>query len=565
MKTLSLSLRAFVLAVLAILFVNVGAFAQKGNEGELDDVEIDIVKERQITLPKANRNFEKVPPKPSEPIKPPIQYDFRPFTFQTPQINPAIRPLKLKDQSSGPVYGGNLSAGYGNYASPYLEGFINSKRDKNKLVGAHAFLNASGKGPVDGKNSGSGTSGLSVYGKSFSDVVSLSGDVGFENRTTHFYGYDPAVEVDAKNIVQSYNVFKLGGALSNTKNTGFAYRLGAGFSYLADHYKARETEADIDFNSSYKVSDASSIGIKAGYYAISRKDALIEAKPRNLFTVNPTYVFYPVEDLKFSAGIVVAVEDDSIDNKNVHAYPDLRASYPLSPSVEVVASLSGGIEKVSLQSLSRENLWVAANIPVFHTNKLYDLQVALNTRIGNKVAVNGGLSFASLKNWYFYVNTPADQSKFTPVYDLGSVQRTNFFASLGYSQTNTVKLLLRGDLYAYGADDYNFGTYKMSDVWHRPTYKVMGEANFNIYQKVLLSVNLITQGGMKAPKFTSATTYEVMKLAAAFDLNAKVEYILSDRFSVFVQANNITSNQYPVFMNYPVRGLQVLGGLTWSF
>jgi hypothetical protein len=31
-------------------------------DGEIENVEIEIVKERQITLPKANRNFEKIPP-----------------------------------------------------------------------------------------------------------------------------------------------------------------------------------------------------------------------------------------------------------------------------------------------------------------------------------------------------------------------------------------------------------------------------------------------------------------------------------------------------------------------
>jgi hypothetical protein len=553
-KNCLMILRSTLILIGIVWLSQVSVYAQ-GGEGELDDVEIEIVKERQITLPKANRNFERIPPRPAETIKSPIQYDFRPFSFQTSQINPAIRPLKLKQENSSNVYGGYFSAGYGNYASPYLEGFINSKRDKNKLVGAHAYLNSSDKGPVDGKNSGSGSSGISLYGKSFSESIAVYGDVELENRTTHFYGYAPGTVVEAGDIKQSYNFVKLSGGLSNAKNTAFGYKLGGVFSYMADKYAARETEVDLDFNSSYKIDEESSIGIKADYYVITRKDQFIEAKPRNLFIVNPTYVFYPVEDLKLSAGIVAAFENDSIDNKDVHAYPDLKASYPLSPSVNLIASLTGGIEKVSLQSLSRENLWLAPNIPVFHTNKLYDLQASLNTKIGNKVSVNGGFSYASLKNWYFYVNTPADQSKFTPQYDKGATQRTNFFASLGFAQTETVKFLLRGDVYAYSTDE-------IAEAWHRPKYKVTGDASFNIYQKVLLNVNLIAQGGMKAldPKTDKAVT-----LNPAFDLNARVEYLVSDRFSIFLKGNNLTSNKYPVFLNYPVRGLQVLGGFTWSF
>src|SRR5690606_36378258 len=148
---------------------------------------------------------------PAETNRPSISYDFRPFTFQASQINPAIRPLKLKQEAASDVFGGYLSAGYGNYASPYLEGFINSRRDRNKLIGAHAFWQSSGKGPIDDENSASGRSGLSVYGKAFSDFVSLSLEGGFENQFTHFYGYPAGTSVDADDIRQAYNIFSLKG------------------------------------------------------------------------------------------------------------------------------------------------------------------------------------------------------------------------------------------------------------------------------------------------------------------------------------------------------------------
>jgi hypothetical protein len=554
---LSMVIRIFIVVVMCGAFTWASAQEKKDGweEGEIESVEIEIVKERQISLPQANRNFEKIPPRPAEAIRPPFQYEFRPFSFQTSQINPAIRPLRLKQEESAGVLGGYVSVGYGNFVSPYLEGFINTKRDKNKLVGAHVFLNSSDRGPVDGVNSGSGTAGASVFGKTFNDDISLSGEAGYENRSTHFYGYVPGTDVDGADIKQSFSVFKLAGELANSKSKDFSYKLGAGFSYLSDKYKAKESEVDFAFNAGYKVSDVSSIGLKADYAIISRTDELIEAKPRSLFSVNPKFVFYPVENLKLSAGIVAAFENDSIDDKDVHAYPDLHASYPLSPSVDVVASLTGGVEKVSLQSMSRENLWLAPNIPVFHTNKLYDLQAALHTRIGSQVSVNGGFSFASLKNWYFYVNDPDDQAKFQTKYDPKAALRTNLFASIGFAQTESVKILFRGDLFQYNTGDE-------AEAWHRPTYKVTGDVSFNIYKKVLLDVNLIAQGGMKA---LDPVTDEVVDLDPAFDLNARVEYLLSPKFSIFAQFNNITSNEYPVFLNYPVRGFQFLGGVTWSF
>lgn len=548
----------FTIMVSVLSFTSLCAQQKKDweGDGEIENVEIEIVKERQITLPDANRNYEKIPPRASEPIKPPITYDFPSFNFQAPQLNTHIRPLKLKQESQSHVYGGYLRVGFGNYVSPLLEGYINTTRDKNKLIGAHAYHNSSDRGPVDGRNSGSGSSGISLFAKSFNEAIALSGNVDFENRTTHFYGYPEGQEVKASEIKQSFNLFKLSGEVSNAKNSDFSYRLGAGFSYLADKYNARETEVDFNFISAYELDEDSRIHIKADYAIISRKDKLVEATPRNLFVIAPSYEFLPIDDLKLRVGFIAAFENDTIDSKSTHVYPDLRATYPLSPSVDVVATLNGGIEKVSLQSLSNENLWLAPNVPVFHTNKVLDFGVGLNAKLGNKVAAHTGLSFASLKHLYYFVNSEADQAKFNTVYDGGAgTRRTNFYAALSYAQSEIAKFMLRGDFFGYG-------TGNLPEAWHRPTYRLTVNGSYNLYGKLLFHADLITQGGMRA---LDPLTDKTIKLNAAFDLNFKTEYLFSDSFSAFLQFNNIASNKYPLFLNYPVRGFQVMGGITWSF
>jgi hypothetical protein len=548
--------------MLMLAGVSFAANAQQRDEaGELESREIVIEKVREITLRKANRNFEKIPPRPAENIKAPMTYDFQSFSFQAPQVTTQMRPLKLKQETSRDVHGGYLRLGYGNYASPLLEAYLNTRKDKNKLLGAYLYHHSSGKGPVDGKNSGSGTTGISLAGSSFNDAIALSGNVGFENRTTHFYGYPGDVPVDRDTLKQAYNIFRLAGAISNAKNSDFAYKLGAGFSYLSDKFDARETEVGLNFGASYEIDADSKIALKADYTVITRKDAHIDAKPRSLFVVNPTYNFPAADGLKLSVGFVAAFENDSIDSKDIHVYPDVKATYPLSPTVDAVAFLTGGIEKVSLQTLSYENLWLAPDIAIFHTNKTIDFGVGLNARLGNKVSAHAGLSLSTLKNLYSYVNGPVnsngfeDQSKFYAVYDKGTVKRTNLYAALSYAQSEQVKFMLRGDFYGYGAGD-------LDEVYHRPTSKLTANASYNIYQKIILSADLIAQGGMKA---YDATQDKTVKLDGAFDLNAKAEYLFSPTFSAFVQLNNITSNKYPLYFHYPVRAFQALAGITWSF
>jgi hypothetical protein len=212
------------------LFLSIAAFAQPGTQewesGEIKDVQIEIVKDRQIVLPQANRLFEKIPPRPVENFKQQLAYDFKAFNFSTPELNPVIRPLRLKQEDAEQAYRGYVSAGYGNYATPYLDAFITSKQDKKKLLGAHAFYRHSGKGPVDGENSAGGTSGVSAFMQTFSKDLSFNGDVGFKSRSTHFYGYPDDANVKSDTIEQQYSLFNIGLGLANARNSDFAWHVG---------------------------------------------------------------------------------------------------------------------------------------------------------------------------------------------------------------------------------------------------------------------------------------------------------------------------------------------------
>jgi hypothetical protein len=543
-----------VITLLVVCPTWVWAQQEGEGEGELEAIQIEINKVREITLPRATRLFDKIPPRPAEPVKPEIKYNFRSFSFSTPELNPSIRPLKLKEGSTTDSYTGYVSAGYGNYASPYLEGFINNKPNKNNLLGAHLLIDRSGKGPVDGKNSGGGNSGISVFGQTYGKELSFHAQAGYESTYTYFYGYQPDADVKRDSIKQTFNVFDLTLGMSNARNAKFQYSLDGTFSYLNDRYKATESMLDLDFQSSLKLNDESAIRLNANYLILGRRDAGVDAKPRSLFSTGGSYQFETSDNLKLRLGMIVAFENDEIDSKDLHVYPDVHVTYPLNPTVDVVGGLTGGIDAVSLHSLVRENLWLAPAVGIAHTNRLYDLSAGVRARFGSKVLVGAGLSYAGLKDLYFFVNDPTDQAKFVTVYDEGTTKRTNLYASVTVAHADVAKFMLRGDLYSYATDE-------VKDAYHRPGYRVTANAAFNVYKKILLSADIIAQGNSKALDAANNT----ITLDPAFDLNFKAEYLVSDKFSVFAEFNNITSNKYSVLLNYPVRGFQAMGGITWRF
>jgi len=69
-------------------------------------------------------------------------------------------------------------------------------------------------------------------------------------------------------------------------------------------------------------------------------------------------------------------------------------------------------------------------------------------------------------------------------------------------------------------------------------------------------------GGIKGINLQSGTTRE---LDTIFDVNVKVDYLFSPRFSVFLIGKNLVSQKYERYLNYPVRGLTAIGGITYSF
>lgn len=540
----------------SILFLTVPVAAQeKWGEGEIETVEVEIVKEKQIVLPKANRSFEKVPPRPAEPIKPEITYQFTNLKFSTPDYNPSIRPLRLKQEEIPKIYGNYVSAGFGNYTSPFLEAYVTTKRDKEKFYGFKVYHHSFGTGPVDDKNSASGNSQVRLFGSTMGRVASVGGFLNYENIGAHFYGYTPGTDINRELIQQRYSIVSLGGDVRNSTTGEFDYQLKGSFSYLDDHYAAKESEVALAFTSAYEVSKTGKILVGSDYFLITRKDAAIEAKPRHLFKVRGGYQFYPIENLSITAAAIGVIENDTLGNdKSLHIYPDLRAAYPVSESVELYAGITGDMDKVSLHTLARENAWLDANIGIFHTNRTFEFLGGVKGKLG-KMAFGAGLSFSNLKDFYYYQNNATDRSKFITVFDEGNTKRTNLFAEVGFAHADAVRIGLRGDYYGYA-------TGNQPEAWHRPAYRVAFNSSYNVYSKLLFQVDFITQGGAKA---LDVDTNTVVELNAALDLNVKASYLLSKQFTFFLKGNNLLNKDYQLFLNYPVRGLQVMGGITWVF
>lgn len=567
----TLSRYLFVGVLLTLLSTTV--YAQEEGGGEIEAVEIEIVKEKQITMPKASRNFEKVPPRPADPLAPSMTYDFKTLNFTAPDYNPVVKPLRLKDETLSKIYGNYVSVGFGNYRSPFLRASLASKRNAEKAYGVDLFHHSFGTGPVGKEMSGSGYTKINGYLSGMGPKITSNAGITYENMYNHFYGY-PTGEippgVKEEDIRQSYNIIGLNAGITNTKTGDFNYKFNGDFSYLKDRFRAVESEVGLHLNTKYDVNKTQAFMLKGDYILIARKDVSLEPKPRHLFRVNPAYQFNILDDrFRLSVGLNAVVENDTIGkDKPIHIYPDAWIYSKLTKTIEAYAGITGDIEKVSLQTLSRENQWINSNIDIFHTNKSFEFRVGVQGKVARKVSFHVGTSIINYKNLYFYVpdsggpnvdlQSPHPNS-FDVVYD--NAVRLNLFAELGLVHADKINISFRGDY-------YNYSVRYLLYPWQRPTNKIGIYSSFKIVDKILLTVDLLSQGGAKAYdiiQFQYSGAIDVVSLKPALNLNTKLRYFISKPLSAYVEVNNALNNNYPIYYLYPTRGIQVSAGISWSF
>jgi hypothetical protein len=548
-------LRSFILITIMTAVIQV-AFGQKEWEegGEIESVEIEIVKERQITLPRADRNFEKIPPRPAEP-RPVMTYDFKAMGFTAPELKVDVRPLRVKQEEMSKIYSGYASAGFGNYNSPYLEGSFTSKRNAARFYGAELYHRSFGTGPVEDELSASGNTRVNVFGKAMGNKVTSAAALRYENRFNHFYASTgaPVETRSAADILHSYHVGGLEASIENSKPSDFNAKASGGFSYLADNYSAVESKTVIALETTYKLKNERLILFRTDYRLIARKDVLAEAKPRHLVKATPGYQMAIGEKTQLTVGVNAVFENDTLSPKSFHFYPDLLMTYAATRNANAYASLRGDFEEVSLHKLSAENPWMAPNVPLAHTNKALEFQLGIRGKAGRLMSFDAGTEVARFIDLYFYDNLPADRTMFTTVYD--DATRLNFYAQTGLAVAGKVQMNLRGDYYNWVMDEIAYP-------WHRPQYKVGLYSSWTIAGKLMTDLNVVTQGGARA---FDHSLLSVVKLQAAIDVNLKLRYFWSNRFSIFADGSNLLNRKYPMFLNYQVRGLQVTAGASYCF
>lgn len=551
-------------------------------DSRLEDTEIVIEKSRKNELPPAGRNFDKVPFTPPPPQKRQVRYDFPDFRIQNNPLTVQPRVAPIRQEESAPVPGIYAEAGYGNYGTIYGRLGAHTKPSERYRAGLDVRHQGSSSGPIDDKNSAAGNTRIEVNGEGYTRAAAFGGNAHFERDYTHFYGYSEAVKDrfkgKDKDLLQTHVRFGAE-ASARTADARKAFQAEAAAGFRAWQNNTNSTENDFRPRAmiSYAADPANRIVLRGQGSIISYKGYVFDtAELRNKQLTysrpqgNATLAFeHDGDRVDASLGATFGYSGDTLYKaKKANIYPAVRlALEAVEDRFVILLGVDGAMDRVSLYDLSKQNPWLSDTLRISDTNRQFSAYAGftLTPARGTRLLVRG--TFNSYRNLYFFNPSPVgDSTRYTLEYDAvdtahseAKTKNLNVHAELTMDLGGRFQLTAKGDY-----DNWDLG--KQPQPWHRPNWQASTTLAYNIADKVLIGGEVYAVG----PTFGQTSFFtngqgtvdrRQRKTDTVIDVNARLDYRITPKLSIFAMGQNLLGTKYQRYLNYPSRGLTVIGGL----
>ncbi|WDO11401.1 TonB-dependent receptor [Flavobacterium sp. WW92] len=575
---------------IALLFLFAGlqaGFAQKKDENIGTEV-VNVVKPYTPTISDAFK-VKETPTLEDEDNTKKEEIKYNIFSFPvastfTPAKGRAAAVDKTKQEK---LYKNYATLGVGNYGTLNAELFVTENLNRNEYVGG-MLRHLSSQGGIDDillDDKFYNTSLDLTYGNQQKDF-SWNVDAGYQHQVYNWYGLrndfanDLADPQDRQDLIssidpqQTYQNIYVGGRFS-AKESIFK-EASLKFNHFSDAFGSSENRFYVKPTVGFKVSgrkinanfiiDYLGGSFEKDYFGLTD----ISYGYTNI-GVQPSFV-YQQDDLtvNLGAGLFYSMDNENSDNK-FFVYPQITATYRIVGDVMIAyAGAEGSLKQNSYRDLVQENFFVSPTLGIAPTDQKYDVYVGLKGKIANNVGFNIRGSYKNEDQKAMFLNNPynnenANQegyafgNSFNVVYD--NVKTISFFGELKADLSKNVSFGVSGTFNSYTTDD-------QAEAWNLPELQIAANLDFNITEKWYAGTSLFFVGERKDVfSYTSLlrNELETVTLDSYFDLNAHVGYKYNDRLTAFLKGNNLTSQDYQKWLNYPVQGIQVMLGASYKF
>ena len=483
-----------------------------------------------------------------------------------------IKPAKIVDEPLKKLYKHYAKVGFGNYTSPLVEFSMSNLRSKDyagSVYLKHYSMNGKLKdvGPPQFSDNE-----IVLDGKKFFKDFTLNGSLAYKRNVVHRYGYSPnSFPADSFPDVFSKSATKqrfsfIGTSVDLTSSelrpSKWLQKIGIDYYNFQDKFGTTENKFGIMANLVKSVSKKSDVLIDAGldYYnekmAIHGGNDFIPRLRAAFATSGKTW------KLKVGIGTALDVTDSLTKG---YIYPQVDFQYSLVENIfYFYAGANGDLQRNSYRNLTSENPFIASDIALKNSNQQAKLFAGLRGAFSSKMTFNAFVSQSFINNLPYYVNQVDTGSVagnvFNVVYDKTSLLTVG--GDLGFQAGEKLMLNASAAYNFYGMD-------KQLQPWHRPAITGKFTGKYNLKDKIIISADVYYLGPQFGRTFTQDTlgviTYNEVKIKHLIDINLGVEYRYNQRFSAFVNFNNIASYRYYRWSQYPSQRFNFMVGLTANF
>jgi hypothetical protein len=487
-----------------------------------------------------------------------------------------------------PLYPFYAKVGVGSTIMPMGELYFNSTRSRNNLYGFNvkhlsSFGDVKNREKVIYAPAQFDRTNLNAFGKIIESNYTLSGNLNYQNNGFHYYGI-PIDSISADSISQRIN--QVGGDFEFIANRGDTSKLnlmfGTGYNYLTtkkpltdslSDWKTQEHNFHFNTKGWYNFKTETfyaKLGVRYNGYRYGIRDSVLSAIDSGLVSNNTIIDFQPGvltqmfnDKLKAEVGLTLSI--DIHDKTKAYVFPQAEFKYSLFNDIFIpFAGIRGGLKQTSYRALSTENQFVLVNIPLANESTPFDIYGGFKGTITKKLSFNLNASFAKVMNKAFFVTDTLYSvgNKFGVVYD--TMNLTKVEGSLAYQLNEKIKIDAIARYFSYETKNQAFA-------WNLPIFQFVLRGSYNLFDKFLVNLDANLEGGRKALVYGPGENIFIennqyyQNLGFIADVNLGLEYRYNKRISAFLQVNNLASQRYYRWYNYPVQPIQVMGGITARF
>jgi outer membrane receptor protein involved in Fe transport len=240
-----------------------------------------------------------------------------------------------------------------------------------------------------------------------------------------------------------------------------------------------------------------------------------------------------------------------------HFYPRMKLEINITDLLVPYIGLNGYYEDHTLRSVSRENPYIIHIIDIKPTSHRFIAYGGLRGRFSPMVAFNLAVSYEEADTMMFFIPdlTNPKLNTFNVVYDNAKILQMGGEVSL--RQSENLSFILKGNYYQYTLRS-------LPAPWHKPGWDLNFTTRYAWKKKLMVKAELFMLGKYSVPDPDPSVTVP-KELDGLIDINLTAEYRITPWMSVFAQVNNLISDKYYIWQNYPMQGINFIGGLSWIF